>query len=99
MIPALFEYIPPVSSEIGTGHDHLEAWVDTRNTASRRVLEKVGFTQCVTLPEKYELPNMGWGSTVIYRLARPSKTLEALGLLPLEEGWREEDVRPTPPIE
>ncbi|KAH9827582.1 Acetyltransferase (GNAT) domain [Teratosphaeria destructans] len=80
LVPALFERLPPAGAS-GTGFDYLEGTTDPDNWASRRVLEKAGFRQCEMQENAIEHWLSGLRGTVVYRLARPSKTLEELGLI------------------
>ncbi|KAI5363694.1 putative GNAT domain, acyl-CoA N-acyltransferase [Septoria linicola] len=93
-IPAYFERVPP-ASEGGTGHDVIDAYVDAENVGSMRVLEKCGFARCELLEREFESPVMGLRNTVVYRMARPGKTLAELGFG--EEGQQEE--APVPPVQ
>lgn len=97
IISALFDRMPP-ASEGGTGLDYIEGWVDTENVASRRVLDKLGFTYCEMFAGDFDNPSMGIRDSAVYRIARPGKTLEELGLLPADAGADEND-RVVPPIE
>ena len=72
----------PTASEGGLGFDYIEALTVAQDWASRRVLEKCGFTYCETHPQDFENPVLGLCDTTVYRIARPGKTLEELGLLP-----------------
>lgn len=79
------------------GFDYLEGWVNTDNWASRRVLEKCGFTICETLRVE-DLKRHGHSLEVtIYRIARPGMTLDQLGLLASEVS--QEDSAPEPPVQ
>ncbi|GIZ48667.1 hypothetical protein CKM354_001171800 [Cercospora kikuchii] len=93
-IPAYFERVPP-ASEGGTGHDLIDAYADTENRASMKVLEKLGFTKCETLFNEFEGP-MGVRDSVVYRLARPGKTLDELGF---GKTQAEDDGPPEPPVQ
>ncbi|KJX94455.1 hypothetical protein TI39_contig4192g00002 [Zymoseptoria brevis] len=76
-IPAYFEHVPP-ASESGTGHDILDAFTDTTNFASHRVLEKCGFVKCETLENEFENWHFGTRDTIVWRYSRPGSTLEGL---------------------
>lgn len=80
LVPALFEHMPP-AGEGGLGFDYLEACIDPENKASQRVLEKSGFMSCETNSQDFENPAFGLRDTVVFRIARPGKKLEELGLL------------------
>ncbi|KAF2772527.1 acyl-CoA N-acyltransferase [Teratosphaeria nubilosa] len=80
LIPALFERLPS-AGESGAGFDYLEATTDPENWGSRRVLEKAGFRRCGVLENAVEHWLSGLRDTVVYRVARPGKTLEGLGLI------------------
>ena len=96
MIPELFERLPP-ASEGGTGTDHLEAWTDVQNLASQKILQKCGFTYCETIPDP-ENQLRGPSDILVYRKARPGKTLEELEIAPTT--FRRLDSKaPTPPIQ
>lgn len=97
MVPELFSRLPP-ASEGGVGFDHIEGWTDIQNWPSRRVLEKCGFTLCETIPDPFDNPLRGPSQLIIFRKARPGRTLEELGLIPREEGGVDESA-PTPPIQ
>ena len=74
--------MPAVSSASQSlGYDYIEALTDSDNIASQKVLEKCGFTFCETCSQNFEHPVLGLRDTAVYRIARPSKTLEDLGLL------------------
>ncbi|KAI7543105.1 hypothetical protein KC331_g7585 [Hortaea werneckii] len=82
LIPELFSRMPAVSSASQSlGCDYIEALTDTENIASQKVLEKCGFTLCETCPQNFEHPVLGLRDTAVYRIARPPKTLEDLGLV------------------
>lgn len=97
MVPELFSRLPP-ASEGGVGFDHIEGWTDIQNWPSRRVLEKCGFTLCETIPDPFDNPLRGPSQLIIFRKARPGRTLEELGLIPREEGGVDESA-PTSPIQ
>jgi len=93
----MFEFTPS-AADGGTGLDHLEALTDSENWASRRVLEKAGFTYCETRFRDFDSPALGGvRDTVVYRIARPGKTLDELGLLPGQRGSSESP--PIPPMQ
>jgi RimJ/RimL family protein N-acetyltransferase len=81
----------------GVGFDYIEASTDTENWASRRVLEKCGFVLCETHSQGYNNPVLGLRDTAIYRIARPGRSLEELGLL--ESGEGRQDTQLVPPIQ
>ena len=96
VIAEMWTRFPP-AGEGGTGFDHVEGCTNVNNFASKRILEKCGFTYCEMEPD----PNnqmLGPSETMIFRLARPGKNLEDLGLL-TKEGFRPEARPPTPPVE
>ena len=97
IIPFFFNLMPP-ASEGGTGFDYLEGWIDTENVGSRRVLEKLGFTYCETFVGDFDNPSMGVRDSAVYRLARPGRTLEDLGVMPGKADEHEGE-RPIPPVE
>ncbi|KAK5168852.1 uncharacterized protein LTR77_006161 [Saxophila tyrrhenica] len=96
VLPQLFDRIPPLS-EGGSGFDHLEGWADVENRPSRRILEKCGFTLCEMRPDP-DNDIRGASEIAIYRKARPGRTLEELGLLPIDEGSVQSKA-PTPPVQ
>ncbi|KAK4955249.1 hypothetical protein LTR10_007444 [Elasticomyces elasticus] len=69
------------SAEKG-GYDFLLAGTIKGNAASGRVLEKAGFTECETTLQDFENSFFGKCDSVWYKIARPGKTLEELGVLP-----------------
>ncbi|KAI7163925.1 hypothetical protein KC349_g1035 [Hortaea werneckii] len=82
LIPELFSRMPAVSSATQSlGYDYIEALTDSENIASQKVLEKCGFTFCETCSQNFEHPVLGLRDTAVYRIARPQKTLEDLGLV------------------
>ena len=87
----------PPASEGGTGFDYLEAWADVQNSASHRVLKKVGFTYCETIQDP-ENEVRGPTETVIWRRARPVKELEELDLV-ASKGLEPEHDAPQPPVQ
>lgn len=101
LIPALFDHIPSAGKG-NSGFDYIEAMSDSENMGSRRVLEKCGFIYCETLLQDFENPTLGWRDTTVYRMPRPGKTLQQLGLLPqadTEEHNGEQDKGLIPPIQ
>lgn len=85
------------ASEGGIGFDHVEGWADVNNLASRRILEKCGFTYCETVPDP-ENEIRGPTETAIFRKARSGMSLDGLGLLVSKEPKPESDA-PTPPVQ
>ncbi|RMX74686.1 hypothetical protein D0869_12348 [Hortaea werneckii] len=82
LIPELFSRMPAVSSGTQSlGFDYIEALTDSENIASQKVLEKCGFTFCETCSQNFEHPVLGIRDTAVYRIARPSNTLEDLDLV------------------
>lgn len=98
LIPAYFARTPP-ASEGGTGVDAVAAYIDTQNPGSRRVLEKAGFTQCEYLADQHvhvqNNPHNKMTDSYLYRIARPGKTLEELGLI----AGQGVDEPPQPPVQ
>jgi len=88
LVPELFSRMPAVSPFTQSlGYDYIEALTDSENIASQKVLQKCGFTFCETCSQNFEHPVLGLRDTAVYRIARPPKTLEDLGLvLPKEAG-------------
>ncbi|KAK3640656.1 hypothetical protein LTR56_011748 [Elasticomyces elasticus] len=95
LVPAAFERMP--SAEQG-GYDFLLAGTIKGNTVSGRVLEKVGFTECETTLQDFENSFFGKCDSVWYRIARPGKTLEELGVLPGTSSAKDGEL-PVPPIQ
>lgn len=95
LIPEIFQRFP-AADEGGIGFDHLEGWVDSKNAASRKILEKTGFVFCETHVDS-ENQVRGPCELLIFRKARPGKTLEGLGLIPKAEA--ESDGPPSPPVQ
>ena len=87
----------PAASEGGTGFDHVEGWTDIANKVSQRILGKSGFTYCETIPDP-ENQIRGPTETMIFRKARPGKTLQDLGLLPSNIAGEESNA-PIPPVQ
>ncbi|KAK4548869.1 hypothetical protein LTR36_008642 [Oleoguttula mirabilis] len=86
LTPRLFERMPPASKG-GVGCDYIEASTDSENWASRRVLDKCGFTYCETRLKDFENPALGLRDTSVFRIPRPGKTLEELRpLMPKKPG-------------
>ena len=82
LVPELFSRMPTVSpSTQSLGYDYIEALTDSENIASQKVLQKCGFTLCETCSQNFEHPLLGLRDTAVFRIARPSKTLEDLGLI------------------
>lgn len=101
LLPRLFVRMPPASSG-GVGCDYIEASTDSENWASRRVLEKSGFTYCETRLQDFENPTLGLRDTAVYRIPRSGITLEELGILvPVKPGVaaRGVDEEFVPPIQ
>lgn len=88
-LPAFFERFDPSNNTGGTSMDHVEGHVDVSNKGSQRVLEKCGFVRCEILAGISQI-----GDVVVYRLARPGKTLTQLGLDPASG-----DKPPEPPVQ
>jgi RimJ/RimL family protein N-acetyltransferase len=93
-MPAYFERVPSACIT-GDGHDVLDGYVDPENIASQKVLEKCGFTRCEILHNDYNNPTLGMRDSIVYRLARPGKTLEELGLV-MDGG---DEPPPEPPVQ
>lgn len=97
-IPAFFARTPP-ASEGGTGTDVLTAYIDVENPGSKRVLEKSGFQLCETVGDQQvhvqDNPHNTMTDSHIFRIARPGKTLEQLGLV----AGKEVEEPPEPPIQ
>ena len=91
LMPALFERMPSASKG-GLGFDHIEALTASQNWASRKVLQKCGFTYCEIHFQDFENPVLGLCDTTVYKIARPGTTLEELGLLPQRFTNEEVDV-------
>lgn len=79
----------------------LDGYVDTENIASQQILKKCGFTKCETLLGDFESPSMGLRDSIVFRLARPGKTLKELGLGAVGEDARSTvvDEPPEPPVQ
>lgn len=96
LVPAIFERFPASRQDgaQGGGVDYLEGWIDVDNAASRRVLEKSGFVLC----EEMDAPEHAPGHVArvaVLRRAREGMDLERMGLIK----GREDEERPTPPVE
>lgn len=98
LVPELFAQMPSSCDPDRPGFDFIEALTDTQNLASRKVLEKCGFICCEVIPQDFESPFFGLRDTVVYRIARPGKTLEGLGLT-ASDLTQSEDQGVTPPIQ
>ncbi|KAI6806091.1 hypothetical protein KC332_g13750 [Hortaea werneckii] len=95
LVPELFSRMPAVSSSTQClGYDYIEALTDSENIASQKVLQKCGFTFCETCSQNFEHPLLGLRDTTVFRIARPSKTLEDLGLIPQGEPGGDDFVPP-----
>lgn len=98
LTPAFFARTPE-ASEGGTGVDAITAYIDTQNPGSRRVLEKCGYTRCEYLTDQAihvrNNPHNHMVDSYVYRIARPGKTLEELGLI----AGQGEDEPPEPPVQ
>lgn len=95
LVPELFSRMPAVSPFTQSlGYDYIEALTDSENIASQKVLQKCGFTFCETCSQNFEHPVLGLRDTAVYRIARPSKTLEDLGLIPQGEPGGDDFVPP-----
>ncbi|KAI7557633.1 hypothetical protein KC319_g10146 [Hortaea werneckii] len=95
LVPELFSRMPAVSpSTQCLGYDYIEALTDSENIASQKVLQKCGFTFCETCSQNFEHPVLGLRDTAVFRIARPSKTLEDLGLIPQGEPGGDDFVPP-----
>lgn len=86
----------PSADQGGVGHDHLAAVADTGNAPSIRVLEKAGFQKIGVRENDFE-NSMGLRSSVLYRLARPGKSLHDLGLDTMAEESQAGEI-PQPPV-
>jgi RimJ/RimL family protein N-acetyltransferase len=95
-ISAYFARIPP-ASDGGTGHDVLDAFTDTANYASHRVLEKCGFVKCETLRQDHESWHFGTRDSLVWRVPRPGKTLEELRLG--STAGEDDDEKFVPPVQ
>lgn len=92
IVSAIFERFP-CSSESVHGLDYVEGWIDVKNAASRRVLEKCGFTWCEEMDAPPDAP--GYVSRVaVLRRAREGMDLDDMGL-----GKGQTGDRPAPPLE
>ncbi|WPH00543.1 Hypothetical protein R9X50_00337200 [Acrodontium crateriforme] len=99
IIPALWDHMPCASDD-GIGYDYLEGLTDTENYASQNILRKCGFTYCETREQDFYNPTLKQQrDTAFYRLARPGKDLEKLGLLPLKESSEADEPGFVPPIQ
>ena len=99
LIPALFKRMPPANAG-GLGFDYIEAITDTENWPSRRVLEKCGFTYCGSNSQDFNNPSMGVRDSAVFRLPRPGKTFEGLGLSAAKRvSTDDENDRPVPPVQ
>lgn len=76
-IPRLFDAMP--SAAMG-GYDYIEACTDSQNTPSQRGLTKCDFTRCETCEGDFVNPALGLRDSSYFRIARPGKTLQELGL-------------------
>ncbi|KAI6855687.1 hypothetical protein D0864_13388 [Hortaea werneckii] len=95
LVPELFSRMPAVSPFTQSlGYDYIEALTDSENIASQKVLQKCGFTFCETCSQNFEHPVLGLRDTAVYRIARPSKTLQDLGLIPQGEPGGDDFVPP-----
>lgn len=98
-VPAFFDHVPPHNGS-ESGFDYIEAVTDTENGGSIKVLEKCGFRQCETRHQDFESPTHGLRDSAVFRVARPGKTLEQLGLIPQVDAVREPDEQaPVPPVQ
>ncbi|KAK5109923.1 hypothetical protein LTR62_006412 [Meristemomyces frigidus] len=75
LLPVVFEFMPRAGGD-GTGFDYIEAGIDPENQASRRVLEKCGFTFYRVTKQDFNHPTKGLRDSAWYRIARPGTTLE-----------------------
>ncbi|KAK3110849.1 hypothetical protein LTR53_014433 [Teratosphaeriaceae sp. CCFEE 6253] len=96
-VPAMWDKMPS-ASEGGTGFDYLEGGIIRDNRGSQRVLEKAGFTLCETRVGDFENPMRGLCDSMFYRIARPGRTLEELGMGPVD-GDGDADSPPVPPVQ
>lgn len=92
VVDAVFEHFP-ASSESERGLDYVEGWIDVGNAASRRVLEKCGFTLCEEMDAPPDAP--GYVTRVaVLRRAREGMQLDDMGV-----GSGQASDRPAPPLE
>ena len=78
----------PCKGADDAGHDYIEGVSDSKNKASQRVLEKCGLVLCEMVVNDPRNPSH---TTVIYRIARPGRSLEELGLCASPVGKTKDD--------
>lgn len=80
-VPKFFEQLPSstnCSSEDGSVQsiDYIQAYVDTENINSMKLLERCGWTRCEVTKDDYTSAQLGLRDAVTYRKARPGMNLE-----------------------
>ena len=91
--------MPPANAG-SAGYDYIEALTDTENWASRRVLAKCDFVYCGSNSQDFHNPTMGVRDSAVFRVPRPGKTLEGLGLSTIQRvGEDDDNDKPIPPVQ
>lgn len=67
MLPRFRERIHSVGDETGRTYDYVEAQTDAANTASKKLLEKCGFSFVEIRPRDFMNPTLGCRDTAVYR--------------------------------
>lgn len=82
------------------GFDYIQGGTDIDNVPSQRVMLKAGLQLCESTEDDMKV-KVGDDSrgTLTYRIARPGRTLQELGLLSVAHGGRGVESRPAPPVE